>query len=59
MSYVRIKDVKEIEKVLNNDFENISDWFVNSNLRSHAGEDKTTSMIPLVSKCKIKNIKKT
>ena len=51
------KDVEEIEKVLNNDFENICNWFVNNKLSIHFSEDKTKS-IPFASQCKIKNIKK-
>ena len=29
-----------MEKVLNNDFENISDWSVDNKLSSHSGEHK-------------------
>ena len=36
---------------------NISDWFVDNNLSSHVGEDKTKSILP-ASQCKSKNIKK-
>ena len=50
-------DVEEIEKVFNNDFENICDWFVDDKLSIHFGEDKTRS-IPFASRHKIKNIKK-
>ena len=39
------KDVEEIEKVLNNDFENICDWFVDNKLSIHFGEDKTKSIL--------------
>ena len=35
------KDVAEIEKVLNNDYENICDWFVDNKLSIHFREDKT------------------
>ena len=49
------KDTEEIEKVLNNDFENICDWFVDNKLSIHFREDKTKS-IPFASQPKIKNI---
>ena len=51
------KDVEEIEKVLNNDFENIYNWFVDNKLSIHFGEDKTKSIL-FASQRKIKNIKK-
>ena len=51
------KDVEEIEKVLNNDFENICNWFVDNKLSIHFGEDKTKSIL-FASQRKIKNIKK-
>ena len=51
------KDIEEIEKVLNNDFENICDWFVDNKLSIHFGEDKTQSIL-FASQRKIKNIKK-
>ena len=35
------KDINEIEKQLNKDFENIRDWFVDSKLSIHFGDDKT------------------
>ena len=38
---VKHKEFKKIEKVLNNDFENIGDWFVDNKLSIHFGEDKT------------------
>ena len=50
------KEVEEIEKVLNNDFENICDWFVDNKLSIHFGEDKTKSIL-FASQRKIKNIK--
>ena len=34
------KNVKEIETALNNDFENICDWFVDSKLSFHFNKDK-------------------
>ena len=49
------KDVEEIEKVLNSDFENICDWFVNNKLSIHFSEDKTKSIL-FASQQKIKNI---
>ena len=39
------KEVDEIEKHLNKDFENICDWFVDNKLSTHFGEDKTKSII--------------
>ena len=38
------KDVKQIEKRLNEDFENLYDWFIDKKLSIHFGEDKTKSM---------------
>ena len=35
------KDIPEIEKILNEDFENICHWFVNNKLSIHFGDDKT------------------
>ena len=51
------KEVEEIERVLNNDFENISYWFVDNKLSIHFGEDKTKSIL-FASRRKIKTIKK-
>ena len=51
------KDVEEIEKVLNNDFENICNWFVDNKLSIHFGEDKTKSIL-FASQRKNKNMKK-
>ena len=51
------KEVEEIERVLNNDFENICDWFVDNKLGIHFGEDNTKS-ICFASQRKIKTIKK-
>ena len=34
-------DGKEIEKLLNSDFENICDWFVYNKLSIYIGEDKS------------------
>ena len=39
------KELEEIEKVLNNDFGNICDWFVDNKLSIHFGEDKTKSIL--------------
>ena len=52
------KEVEEIEKVLNNDFENICDWFVDNKLSIHFGEDKTKSIL-FASQRKIKTTRKT
>ena len=52
------KEVEKIERVLNNDFENICDWFVENKLSIHFGEDKTKSIL-FASQRKIKTIKKT
>ena len=35
------KDVVQIEKWLNEDFENLCNWFVDNKLSIHFGEDKT------------------
>ena len=51
------KDVDEIEKLSNNDFGNICDWFVDNKLRICFGEDKTKSIL-LAGQRKIKNMKK-
>ena len=51
------RDVKEIEKQLNNNFENICDWFVDNKLSIHFGEDKTKSIL-FASKYKIKSARK-
>ena len=52
------KEVEEIEKVLNNDFENICDCFVDNKLSIHFGEDKTKSIL-FASQRKIKTARKT
>ena len=39
------KNVKDIEKQLNEDFANICDWFVDNKLSIHFGEDKTKSIL--------------
>ena len=51
------KNVKDIEKQLNEDFANICDWFVDNKLSIHFGEDKTKSIL-FASKSKIKNLQK-
>ena len=51
------RDVEEIEKQFNKDFENICDWFVNNKLSIHFEEDKAKS-IHFASKCKIKSATK-
>ena len=49
------KDVVQIEKRLNENFENLCDWFVDNKLRIHFGEDKTKSIL-FTSKQRAKNI---
>ena len=48
------KDINEIEKQLNKDFESICDSFVDNKLSIHIGDDKTKSIL-FASKFKIKN----
>ena len=48
------RDVKETEKQLNKNFENVCDWFVDNKLSIHLGEDKTKFAL-FASKYKIKN----
>ena len=50
------KEAEEIDKVLNNDFENICNWFVDNELSIHFGEDKT-KLILFVTQYKIKTKK--
>ena len=50
------KNVKDIEKQLNEDFANICDWFVDNKLSIHFGEDKTKSIL-FASKHKIKSFR--
>ena len=45
------------KRMLNEDFCNICDWFVDNKLSIHFGEDKTKLMF-FVSKFKMKNIKR-
>ena len=49
------KDVVQIEKRLNEDFEYLCDWFVDNKLSIHFGEDKTKSIL-FASKQRAKNI---
>ena len=49
------KNVKDIEKQLNEDSENMCDWFVDNKLSIHFDEDKTKSIL-FVSKLKIKKL---
>ena len=49
-------DIAEIDKILNEDFENTCDWFI-YNISIHFGDDKTKSVL-FVSKGRIKNIRK-
>ena len=50
------KDVVQIEKRLNEDFENLCNWFVDDKLSIHFGEDKTKSIL-FASKRRTKNIR--
>ena len=51
------KDIAMIEKILNEDFENICDWFVDNKLSIPLGGDKTKSIL-FASKRRAKNIRK-
>ena len=51
------KDINEIEKQLNKDFESICNWFVDNKLSVHFGDDKTKSIL-FTSKFKIKKVRK-
>ena len=53
----RSKNVKDIQKKLNEDFANTCDSFVGNKLSTHFGEDKTKSIL-FVSKRKIKKLQK-
>ena len=50
----RHRDVNQIEKQLNNDFENVCNWFLDNKLSIHFGEDKIKSIL-FASKRKIKS----
>ena len=49
------EDIAEIEKILNEDFEKIYDWFVDSKLRNNFGDHKTNSIL-FISKQKTESI---
>ena len=49
------KDIVQIEKLLNEDFANFCDWFVDNKLSIHFGEDKTKPIL-FASKRRAKNI---
>ena len=51
------RDVSEIEKQLNKDFQSVCNCFVAKKLSIHFGEDKTKSIL-FASKCKIKSATK-
>ena len=51
------KDIAIIEKNLNDDFENICDWFVNNKLSIHFGDDRT-KLILFASTRRAENIPK-
>ena len=51
------KDINEIEKQLNKDFESICDWLVDNKLSIHFGDEKTKSIL-FASKFKIKKLRK-
>ena len=51
------KNVKDIEKQLNEDFANMFEWFVDSKLSIHFGEDKSKSIL-FDSKRKTKKLQK-
>ena len=48
------KNVKEVENVLNRNFSNLCEWFVDNKLSLHYGDDKTKSIL-FSSKMKAKN----
>ena len=50
------KNVKDIEKQLNEDFANICDWFADNKLSIHFDEDKTKPIL-FASKLKIKSFR--
>ena len=51
------KDINEIEKQIDKDFESICDWFVNNKLSIHFGDDKIKSIL-FATKFKIKKVRK-
>ena len=52
------RDVEEIEKQLNKDFENVCNWFVDNKLSIHFWEDNRTKSILFTSKRKFTNARK-
>ena len=53
----RRKNIAKIEKIFNEDFENISDWFVDNKLSIHFEDSKSKSIL-FVSKQRARNIGK-
>ena len=51
------KDINELEKQLNKDFERLCDWFVDNKLSIHFGDDKTRHIL-FATKFKIKRVRK-
>ena len=51
------KDINKIGKQLNKDFESISNWFVNSKLSIHFGDEKSKSIL-FAAIFKIKKVRK-
>ena len=51
------KDIAITKKILNEDFENFCDWFVDNKLSIHFGDDKTKTIL-FASKQKAMNIRK-
>ena len=51
------KDIAITKKILNEDFENVCDWFVDNKLSIHFGDDKTKTIL-FASKQKAMNIRK-
>ena len=49
------KEVDEIEKQLNKEFQNVCDWFVDSKLNIHFDKDKTKSIL-FANKRRSKNV---
>ena len=55
--FCQLKDINEIEKQLNKDFESICDWFVDNKLSIHFGVGKTKSIL-FTTKFKTKKVRK-
>ena len=51
------RDVNEIKKQINSDFENVYHWFVDNKLSMHFGKDKTKSIL-FANKRKVKSARK-